>query len=482
MATEKEDKDQPTDEGPWGGGKPTDDAQAGEATAGSALPDDEASAPEGSTDETALGPDGLIEPEPEDTADTVDADAIATAAPVAHDAIEAEREADAPAAIDDDMAEGEKRGGGAGRLWLVVLAIVVVLAGGGYLAWPQIASRAGDWLPAAVVEGVRGSGDATARLDTVEADVSALQARVSETARAIDSLGQMVAGQSSGQTDAALDGLAQRIAGLEDNLAALQQQSNALEQRLTAISTPEASSSSTPSPAETVNQDFAAGLAAAEAKAASAETRADAAQALARAAADDSEALRGQLTTLEQRLAALEQTPSRAPLDQQRAAVLALGQLRSALDAGRPYADALQTVEAVFEGEAALDVLRIRAAEGIPSLDALQTRFPATIEAALHAHPDGGTIWQRTAQRLSDLVTVRRTGEVAGDETDAVLARAELRLTRNDLAGAVSELQALDGPSAAAVAPWLRDATARVEAVRALDSLLDTAVARTAGG
>ena len=81
------------------------------------------------------------------------------------------------------------------------------------------------------------------------------------------------------------------------------------------------------------------------------------------------------------------------------------------------------------------------------------------------------------------LVSVGLIALVVGKiDTDAVLARAELRLTRNDLAGAVSELQALDGPSAAAVAPWLRDATARVEAVRALDSLLDTAVARTAGG
>ena len=59
-------------------------------------------------------------------------------------------------------------------------------------------------------------------------------------------------------------------------------------------------------------------------------------------------------------------------------------------------------------------------------------------------------------------MTIRRTDDVTGETTDAIVARAQLKLQQNDIAGAVQELQKLDGASAAAAAPWMKLAQARL--------------------
>jgi hypothetical protein len=56
------------------------------------------------------------------------------------------------------------------------------------------------------------------------------------------------------------------------------------------------------------------------------------------------------------------------------------------------------------------------------------------------------------------------------------VARAEAALDGGDLAGAISELEALDGPAAAAAAPWLAEARPRLAAEAALDTLRDRAL------
>ena len=85
----------------------------------------------------------------------------------------------------------------------------------------------------------------------------------------------------------------------------------------------------------------------------------------------------------------------------------------------------------------------------------------------------------RAWARLRSLVTVRPVGgDVAGDSPEAHLARAEARLDEGDLAGAVSELEALEGPAAEAAAPWLAGARARVAADQAIEALRERALAR----
>jgi hypothetical protein len=70
------------------------------------------------------------------------------------------------------------------------------------------------------------------------------------------------------------------------------------------------------------------------------------------------------------------------------------------------------------------------------------------------------------------LVTIRPVGaDAEGDHAAARVARAEARLADGDLAGAVAELERLEGAPAAAAAPWLEQARTRLAAENALHSL-----------
>ena len=87
-------------------------------------------------------------------------------------------------------------------------------------------------------------------------------------------------------------------------------------------------------------------------------------------------------------------------------------------------------------------------------------------------------------RRLSDLASLRPVGPVEGDSAGAVVARAEARVRADDLAAALDELAALEGPAAEAVRPWREAAAARLAARRALTGLGRLLLARlqTGGG
>jgi uroporphyrinogen-III synthase len=60
---------------------------------------------------------------------------------------------------------------------------------------------------------------------------------------------------------------------------------------------------------------------------------------------------------------------------------------------------------------------------------------------------------------------------VLGDDTAAIVARAEARLAAGDLYAAVQQLAALQGPAAAAAQDWLAPANARLAAQQAMAGL-----------
>ncbi len=180
--------------------------------------------------------------------------------------------------------------------------------------------------------------------------------------------------------------------------------------------------------------------------------------------------------------------------------LLAVGQLAAAAKRGGSVAPELATVRALAADDsrlvAALAELQPIVGRSVPTFEALLERFPAVAKAAIHAtQPDtteakdstAGTAllaawWSRLVGRLSQVVTIRRVGDVPGDYAAARLARAEQRLDARDLAGAVDQLGGLQGPSADAVAAWLADARMRVVLDHAVDDLSAAAVAATGSG
>jgi hypothetical protein len=107
-----------------------------------------------------------------------------------------------------------------------------------------------------------------------------------------------------------------------------------------------------------------------------------------------------------------------------------------------------------------------------PTEAALRLAFPqAAREALAAARPpsEGKPFLARLWDETQDLVTVRQGDRVlVGDPAAAVLAHARAALDAGDLAGAVAAVATLTGPPAQAVAGWLADARALLEARAAL--------------
>jgi|GEM_PF-5439923 len=199
-------------------------------------------------------------------------------------------------------------------------------------------------------------------------------------------------------------------------------------------------------------------------------------------------ALKQQLAGLESRVAAIR--TQLAALAKQRSELgsgsngallaLALGRLRDGVGNG-PFADQLAAlVKLIPEPTAASGLPEILAelekrATGVVSRSDLARQFAALAGPAVRAGASGDGGWlEATRRRLSGLVSLRRTGEPAGNGIEARVARAEAGLARDDLAAALAEVSALvelGGGAADILAPWHRAAGDQLAVERALTAL-----------
>jgi hypothetical protein len=112
------------------------------------------------------------------------------------------------------------------------------------------------------------------------------------------------------------------------------------------------------------------------------------------------------------------------------------------------------------------------AERGLPTRAQLRTRFDKAAAEAVRAErvAQAGGWWRPVLERLMALVNWRRV-DAEGDSAEAVVARADQRLAADDLAGAIAELDKLQGPAAAAMQGWLGEARARAAADAAMARL-----------
>jgi hypothetical protein len=159
-------------------------------------------------------------------------------------------------------------------------------------------------------------------------------------------------------------------------------------------------------------------------------------------------------------------------------AVLATNQLTIAVNRSGPFTAELQALQAVAPESArpTLEALAPYAATGVLTLETLKARFPAVARAVAGTKVTltGDTWTERTLNRLTQLVSIRKTGPdaIAAGGTDGRLAEAEQVLAKGDLAAAVTALEGLDTKAAAeAAAPWIAAAKARLAVDQALVAL-----------
>lgn len=165
------------------------------------------------------------------------------------------------------------------------------------------------------------------------------------------------------------------------------------------------------------------------------------------------------------------------------AMVLAAGRLKDAASGSAPFSGAWQALEALGVAGADYPAIPDAAATGVPTLTELRASFDDEASRAIVADKVGndGTWVDGALKRMGSLVKVRRTGELEGDEVEAVVARAEVRLAEDDLSGALTELEVLQGAAAAEIASWVDNARRRVALNADVEALQASMLADLAG-
>jgi hypothetical protein len=185
----------------------------------------------------------------------------------------------------------------------------------------------------------------------------------------------------------------------------------------------------------------------------------------------------GRLQALEEDLNAPEEDITQ-PLT-----ILAVSRLHQAVEQGSSYVGALSGVRRLADAQSlpqpardAIDTLQAHAQQGVASMQALRDAFEGDIDAILAADdlPPDASWWDRTVASIKGAVTLRPTGEVKGDDTAAIVARAEAALARGDLDEALAELQALPSQPALAASDWLQKAQTRQAVMKAVATLENT--------
>lgn len=294
----------------------------------------------------------------------------------------------------------------------------------------------------------------TARLDEIAATIAALRDEVSaieDPAPAIAALqGELEGGlagalgqveTSAAEAAAETQALAQRIGELSDRVEAL-----ALRPVPEAVA---------PERLDEELQAFQAELRAAV-EAAREEMRQAEAQAEALAAEAARAAEAEQARAAEEAAALRQAAEAEAAAAARRAAV---ARLVATVESGEPYADELAALDEP------VPVPLLNAADtGVPSLAALQERFPEAARRALDASIRGG-MGESPVDRFSAFLRVqtgaRSLEPRAGDDPDAVLSRAEAAVRAGDLAAALAEIEALPEAGRAEMAGWIDAAQTR---------------------
>lgn len=187
-------------------------------------------------------------------------------------------------------------------------------------------------------------------------------------------------------------------------------------------------------------------------------------------------ALSTKLDSLDTRLNTVEGQVRGQVAAERNAMLLALGQLDDAVAAGQPYAQSLSLMSSYADDRApaaAMATLQSHATSGVTTLSALRVRFKDTGDAIVAADYDATAdegLFGDVVRNLSKLVIVR-SRDPNDPGANGVVARSEAALEAGNLAGAVSEVESLEGPPAQVAASWLADAKARLAVDSALTAL-----------
>ena len=187
------------------------------------------------------------------------------------------------------------------------------------------------------------------------------------------------------------------------------------------------------------------------------------------------------MTALEQAEKAVEQRVARPPTsgaDQAGRIAFVAVALRAAAERGDPFTQELATAKALAPDAAVLAPLEPFAASGVPRGVMLARELsqvaPQMLAVAGPVRESG--ILDRLQQNAERLVRIRPINEGAGDDPGTVVARAEVKATHGDIAGALAEIARLPEAIRAPAQGWIRKAEMQVAALAAARRFAETTV------
>ena len=173
-----------------------------------------------------------------------------------------------------------------------------------------------------------------------------------------------------------------------------------------------------------------------------------------------------QVSDAEKRAAEIEAQAAAAAAAAEREAQLS--KLKAAVDGGAPYNELIAEL-----GDVPAE-LAAHADKGVPTLVVLQQTFPDAARAALataQTVPEDASTGQRLTAFLRRQTNARSLTPKEGNDTDAVLSRAEAHLGEGQLPEALAELAALPDTAQSVMSAWLTNAKTRMAALQAVDTL-----------
>jgi len=189
--------------------------------------------------------------------------------------------------------------------------------------------------------------------------------------------------------------------------------------------------------------------------------------------------LPGRLTQIEAGLGALKRT-SAGPA---KLYLIAL-RLRIAVQTAEPFADKVDAAAKVGANSPriadALNILALHAADGVATQAQLLDRFQRQLAPRLRVYDSeaGRSSFVQFKGWFNSLFLDRDGSPMAAANAAAIGVLAEENLARGQLRSAIEQLARLEGVFAAAAAPWLRDARARIAVNAATATLMTEAFDR----
>ncbi|MGH1477654.1 MAG: COG4223 family protein [Geminicoccales bacterium] len=257
--------------------------------------------------------------------------------------------------------------------------------------------------------------------------------------------------------DERLVALEQQIAGLSESLASTTETQNESNEALTALQ------GALPTLEASLNE---AGL------------TLDATGQQTAALGETTERLGADMTALSERIGAAEGKLDAIGGEYQRAAamVVAIGDVDRAISKAEPFDAALQSLSDLGQDDPAvnevLSVLEPMAATGVPTIAGLKASFGEVGSQILLAADGDASLADQVSGNLFGIINMRPAGaEIEGDDNRAIVARAQAKLSADDLEGAIGDLSGLSEPGLASAEGWIADAKARLSAETAVIDL-----------